>query len=173
MPEPSTSEVHLTTGYQPGAIGRITEMHARFYAAHWGFGAFFESKVAAGLAEFTPRLERPCNGLWLALSGERIVGSVAVDGEDLGGGQAHLRWFILDEGLRGGGVGKRLLGEALAFCDAQAFSATQLWTFQGLDAARRLYEERGFVLADAFAGDQWGREVAEQRFVRPRPSPRP
>lgn len=37
----------------------------------------------------------------------RIVGSVAIDGEDLAPGEAHLRWFILDDGCRGHGVGKK------------------------------------------------------------------
>jgi DNA-binding MarR family transcriptional regulator/ribosomal protein S18 acetylase RimI-like enzyme len=158
--------VHIERGYRTGAIGRIVEMHAQFYARQAGFGSFFERKVAGGLAEFSERLDRPCNGLWLALSGQRIVGSVAIDGEDLPGNQAHLRWFIMDEGLRGAGAGRRLLQEALAFCDDRGFSATQLWTFKGLNAARRLYESFGFVLEEESPGQQWGMEVIEQRFVR-------
>lgn len=162
------SLVRIESGYRPGSVGRIVEMHARFYARHTGFGAFFESRVAGDLAAFAVRLDKPCNQLWTALDGERIVGSVAVDGEDLGDGQAHLRWFIMDDGVRGAGVGRRLLREALDFCDRQAFEATQLWTLRGLDAARRLYESQGFTLAEEFPGRQWGEEVVEQRFVRPR-----
>ncbi|GAA4333200.1 bifunctional helix-turn-helix transcriptional regulator/GNAT family N-acetyltransferase [Pigmentiphaga soli] len=163
---PATRPVRIESGYRPGAIGAIVDMHARFYARHSGFGAFFESKVAAGLADFAGRLERPDNGLWLAMDGERIAGSVAIDGEDLGGNQAHLRWFIVDDSLRGTGVGRRLLEQAVGFCDERQFAATQLWTFRGLDAARRLYEAYGFVLAEEFAGQQWGAQVLEQRFVR-------
>ena len=62
-----------------------------------------------------------------------------------------------------------LLQQALAFCDQQAFEATQLWTFSGLDAARRLYESSGFTLAEEWPGQQWGETVTEQRFVRARP----
>jgi hypothetical protein len=40
-----------------------------------------------------------------------------------------------------------------------------LWTFQGLDAARRLYEKHGFRLAEEREGSQWGERVLEQRFV--------
>ncbi|MEO8298293.1 MAG: bifunctional helix-turn-helix transcriptional regulator/GNAT family N-acetyltransferase [Burkholderiales bacterium] len=164
----SAPEVHIVRGYRPGAIGAIAALHAHYYARERGFGVAFESKVAAGLADFCPRLAKPYNGLWLALAGERIVGSVAIDGEDLAARQAHLRWLIVDDGQRGGGVGRRLLAEALAFCDARRFAATQLWTLQGLDAARRLYEGSGFELAETFVGTQWGRRVTEQRFVRPR-----
>jgi len=41
-----------------------------------------------------------------------------------------------------------------------------LWTFQGLDAARRLYEAHGFVLVEQWSGDQWGQAMVEQRFER-------
>lgn len=141
-------------------------MHARYYARAAGFGRAFEATVAAGLAEFCGRLDHAQNALWLALEGERIIGTVAIDGEDLGGGVAHLRWFIVDDGARGHGLGRRLLAEALAFCDRQGMRETQLWTFEGLDAARRLYEAHGFMLAEERLGRQWGEEVREQRFVR-------
>lgn len=158
-------EVTIAKGYRPGVIGRTAEMHARYYSRTVGFGQVFESKVATGIAEFTGRLDRPLNGLWTAVRDGAIVGTVAIDGEDMAP-HAHLRWFIVDDGLRGGGIGRRLLTAALTFCDRHAFAETHLWTFRGLDAARRLYEAHGFVLADEFPGDQWGAEVQEQRFVR-------
>jgi GNAT superfamily N-acetyltransferase len=145
-------------------------MHARFYARHAGFGALFESKVAGGLAEFVGRLDQTGNQIWCAMQQDRIVGAIAIDGQDLGQGQAHLRWFILDDGCRGCGTGRRLLHQALAFCDRQDFAATQLWTFQGLDAARALYEAHGFALVHEAPGSQWGHAVTEQQFTRPRPS---
>jgi GNAT superfamily N-acetyltransferase len=77
---------------------------------------------------------------------------------------------IVDEVLQGQGVGRRLLERALAFADARAFRETHLWTFAGLDAARALYERAGFSLSEEWRGDQWGTEVTEQRFVRPRPT---
>lgn len=162
--------ITLHAGYRPGVIGRVAEMHARFYTRHAGFGAFFESKVAGGLAEFVGRLEQPGNQIWCAIQQDRIVGAIAIDGQDLGQGQAHLRWFILDDGCRGSGVGRRLLQQALAFCDQQDFAATQLWTFQGLDAARALYEAHGFALVHEAPGSQWGHAVTEQQFTRPRPN---
>lgn len=161
--------VQIQQGYRSGVVGRVTEMHARFYARSVGFGQFFESLVAAGLAEFAARLTSPGNGLWTALHAGRIVGSVAIDGGEHAGPEAHLRWFIVDDGLRGAGVGRQLLAEAVAFCDQHRYDSTYLWTFQGLGAARRLYEQAGFVLQEERAGRQWGREVVEQRFVRQRP----
>jgi GNAT superfamily N-acetyltransferase len=162
-PEP----IALTPGYRPGWLGRVAELHALYYSRAAGFGVKFEAVVAGGLAEFANRLDRPQNALWAATRGETLVGAVAIDGEDLGGNRAHLRWFIVADGLRGEGLGRRLLAAALAFADERAFSETELWTFRGLDAARKLYENTGFVCVEERLGDRWGREVWEQRFVRP------
>ena len=153
-------------GYAPGLVGRIVEMHASYYSRRVGFGAVFETKVAGGLADFVPRLEKPGNAIWHVRTDDRIVGSVVIDGEELGDGCAQLRWFIVDEGLRGAGVGKMLIRKAMEFCDERNFRETHLWTFKGLDAARSLYENHGFSLAEEYSGDQWGAEVLEQRFVR-------
>jgi len=161
--------VVLQSGFRPGLIGRITQMHAMFYAREVGFGQCFESVVAGGLAEFCGRLDKPVNGIWAAIHGGEVAGSVALDGEDLGSGVAHLRWFIVNDSIRGRGAGRKLLGAALAQADDQGFAETHLWTFSGLSAARHLYESHGFVCVEERPGDQWGREVMEQRFVRTRP----
>jgi hypothetical protein len=50
--------------------------------------------------------------------------------------------------------------------DAKGFEKTQLWTFNGLNAARHLYESNGFKLAEENLGNQWGTEIMEQRFCR-------
>jgi DNA-binding MarR family transcriptional regulator/GNAT superfamily N-acetyltransferase len=158
--------IEIVRGYQAGLIARITQMHALYYARTSGFGQKFESVVAAGLAEFCDRLENPRNAIWTAMRGGEIIGSVAIDGEDIGDNIAHLRWFIVDDGVRGGGVGRTLLSAALGFVDAQGFAETHLWTFSGLLAARHLYETFGFTCREEQSGAQWGRQVMEQRFVR-------
>lgn len=163
--------VRIVFGYRPGLAARVTEMHALYYFRGWGFGRRFESVVASGLAEFCDRLDHSANQIWAAVQNGRVVGSVAVDGEDLGEGRAHLRWFMVDDGLRGGGVGRLLLRTALDFIDGAGFAETALWTFAGLDAARHLYEANGFILAEERNGDQWGGEVTEQKFVRLHPRP--
>ena len=163
-------EVALVAGYQPGLIARITQMHALYYARESGFGQRFESLVARGLSEFCDRLDKPVNRIWTAMHAGEIVGSVAMDGEDLGENIAHLRWFIVDDSVRGSGAGRKLLSAALDFADRQEFAQTHLWAFSGLSAARHLYESHGFECVQEWAGDQWGKQVMEQKFVRKRPS---
>jgi GNAT superfamily N-acetyltransferase len=160
------SEIQISSGYRPSLIGRITHMHMAYYAPFAGFGQRFESVVAGGLASFCDRLHHPNNQIWLAIQDQQIVGSVAIDGEDLENNTAHLRWFIMDDRVRGQGVGGQLLTQALQFVDAKEFEETQLWTFNGLHAARHLYESNGFKLAEENLGNQWGTEIMEQRFSR-------
>lgn len=159
-------KIEIVSGYRTGMIGRITEMHGTYYAKNYGFGHFFEAKVASGLAEFSERLHDQNNNICLAIHNDQIIGSVAIDGQDLGNNEAHLRWFILENGYQGSGIGKRLLAEAIAFCDQKGFSAVQLWTFSGLDAARKLYESFGFKLTKEWGGNQWGKTMLEQQFTR-------
>lgn len=160
--------VIVECGYAPGLVAAVVGMHTTYYAREFGFGAAFESKIAGGLAEFVPRIGSGRNAIWRAERDGKIVGSITIDGDDLDGNRAHLRWFVVDDGRRGAGIGRRLMGEALAFVDANEFDETWLWTFEGLDAARVLYERLGFVLERQYLGDQWGVEVNEQVFVRRR-----
>lgn len=169
---PAPAQLEIARGYRPGVIGRIVQMHADYYARHSNFGQLFESLVASDMAELMGRLHNPRNEVWVVLDGERIVGSIAIDGEGEGG-SAVLRCFILDDSARGQGAGRRLLAEAMKFCDEWGFSSTILWTFQGLDAARKLYEAFGFRLEQEQEGQQWGRQVIEQCFVRPGPTASP
>lgn len=110
--------VALAPGYAPGLVGHIAKMHGQAYHRLSGFGATFEAKVAGGLAEFAPRLEKPVNQVWTARQAGRVVGCIAIDGEHLGQNTAHLRWFLVDEAGRGGGIGSRLMEAAMQHCDS-------------------------------------------------------
>ncbi|MGI9350371.1 MAG: GNAT family N-acetyltransferase [Rhizobiaceae bacterium] len=156
----------IETGYKPGIIGDIVEMHARYYNEKSGFGATFEAKVASGLADFVPRLAKPCNQIWHISRGGKISASITIDGEDLKENTAHLRWFIVNDALRGTGAGNQLIQRAANFCDAGHFDKCVLWTFKGLDAAKRLYEKNRFDLVEEWEGNQWGTIVTEQRYER-------
>ena len=69
-------QLTIKNGYVPGSIGRIAEMHGRYYAKHWNFDIFFEAKVATGLAEFLQRYNREHDGFWTAAMQDRIEGSI-------------------------------------------------------------------------------------------------
>lgn len=157
-------------GYRPGALAGIVGLHIRYYANEWGFGLAFETKVAAELAEFLQRMQ-PSRDLFLvAYEADEPVASIVVDVSGGGPEGAHLRWFVVGEAARGRGLGRDLLGRAIAHCDALGCATIWLTTFAGLGAARALYEQAGFVLVAESDIDQWSGGVREQRFERPSPS---
>lgn len=158
-------EMKIEKGYVPGSIGRIAELHGTYYHKHWGFGLYFEAKVAAELSEFLRRYDDNRDGVWIATCKGRVEGSIVIDGIHADREGAHLRWFILSDALRGKGVGRKLLAHAMDFCKERGYKKVFLHTFEGLDAARRLYEEAGFTLMRQQKGVQWGTEVSEQYFV--------
>lgn len=157
-------EFNIKSGYIPGSIGRISELHGTYYHDHWGFGLYFEANVATELSEFLQRYDKNSDGIWLATVNGRVEGSIVIDGIHAETEGAHLRWFIISETLRGKGVASKLINGAIDFCKSKGYKKTYLWTFEGLDAARHLYEGGGFKLIRQQRGFCWGTEVVEQYF---------
>jgi GNAT superfamily N-acetyltransferase len=157
-------DVDIISGPIPGSIDRVTELHAVCYQREWGFGPYFQTKVATELAAFLERFDERTDGFWTAVVDGRIEGAIAIDGFRAATEGAHLRWFVMSDALRGQGVGSRLMETAMAFCQSRGFDRVYLWTFEGLDAARHLYEKHGFALTAQQPGSTWGREVLEQRM---------
>ncbi len=154
--------IHL--GYLPGCIGRISEIHGTYYHEHWGFGLYFEAKVATEISQFLQRYDAQRDGIWIATRDGRIEGSIVIDGTHGKSRGAHLRWFIVSGEMRAKGVGRELINKAIGFCRLKEYRIVYLWTFEGLDAARHLYEEAGFQLVRQQKGEQWGITVNEQYF---------
>jgi ribosomal protein S18 acetylase RimI-like enzyme len=164
------SGIAVRHGWVPGVVGEVVRAHAAFYAREWGFGPFFEAKVAREMGAFLQRHDPAKDRLFRAEDvegGGRFLGSLTVDGGDpeLAEGVAHLRWFIVADGARGRGVGCALMRAGLAFLAEAGFRSCYLTTFAGLDAARRLYEGAGFVLAGETEAESWGTRVVERRFM--------
>jgi GNAT superfamily N-acetyltransferase len=155
----------IIKGWAPGVLGRVVELHGDYYNRHWGFGSFFESRVAADMAEFLQRFDDARDGIWVLLSNESVEGSIAIDARHAETKGAHLRWFIVAETLHGTGAGHSLLSAAVEHCRKRRYSVIYLHTFGGLAAARHLYEKFHFRLVEQLTGRQWGTEVEEQKFV--------
>ncbi|MCA9909216.1 MAG: GNAT family N-acetyltransferase [Anaerolineae bacterium] len=158
-------EIRLT-GYTPGAMGRIIELHGAYYARYWDLGLYFETKVATELAAFMSRFDAAHDGAWFAHVGERIVGGIFIDGSRVADEGARLRWFILDEAYQGLGLGARLMDAAMDFCRRQGFRRVYLTTFAGLTAARHLYEKHGFTQYDEIDGTELtGNPALTEQFL--------
>ena len=151
-------------GYYPGVVGKITEIHAVYYHEHWGFDVSFETQVGRELSIFVSEFDETRDGFWAATGDARFAGAVAIDGHNAMVGGARLRWFIVDPKFQNAGLGNRLISRAVQFCKDSAYPKIFLWTFEGLDAARRLYERYDFRLCETHDVRQWGQQIKEQKF---------
>jgi GNAT superfamily N-acetyltransferase len=149
-------------GYTPGAVGRITAAHAVYYHKYWGFDVSFEAQVAAELAAFVIGFQAERDGLWEATVDDVFTGAIAI--ADTGNYEARLRWFIVMPPYQQSGIGKALIQKAVVFSREKGYRRVYLWTFEGLDRARKLYELSGFTLSQEQAIQQWGQRIKEQRF---------
>ena len=156
--------VHIRPGFFPGVIGNMVAMHAEYYAAEWNFGLYFESQLAMEIAAFAERFDDRQDCLLCALFEDKLAGCIAVDSLHLQERGAQLRWFMLDEPLRGTGVGKTLLQRALAFCRQRHYQTIFLHRFDGLQRARQLYDKAGFRVTDEHHSRRWGTSVNEQEM---------
>jgi len=154
----------IAEGYFPGVLGRITEAHALYYHSRWGFDVSFEAQVARELSDFLMAFDRDRDGLWTVMENHHLAGSIAIDGRQAEFVGARLRWFIVVPEFQGTGMGFALAQQAVAFCRNKGYSKIFLWTFRGLDAARRIYEKLGFALCEEHEVLQWGRSIREQKF---------
>ena len=91
-------------------------------------------------------------------------GSVAIDGRQAQADGARLRWFIVVPVFQGLGIGKELISRAVEFCKHRRYPKVYLWTFEGLDTARSIYEKHNFRLCEENKIDQWGQHIKEQKF---------
>jgi GNAT superfamily N-acetyltransferase len=155
--------VTLRHDLRPGDLGRVVELHGALYAVEYGFDHTFEAYVAETMGQFGRRLDPARDRLWLAELDGRLVGSIAIVGREAGA--AQLRWFLLHPDVRGRGLGRHLVADALTFCRGASYRSVFLWTVHPLAAAARLYEGAGFRRSEARPpAPLWGAILSEQRY---------
>lgn len=132
---------------QPGDMGWVVQQHGEIYAREYQFAPGFEALVAEIAAKFIRSFDPEHERGWIAeLDGER-VGSVFLVRKSATA--AQLRLLLLRPEARGLGLGGRLVDECIAFARAAGYRKIALWTNGHLDAARAIYESRGFELTQS------------------------
>jgi GNAT superfamily N-acetyltransferase len=152
------------TGYFPGVVGKITELHGTYYYENWGFDRSFETQVGRELSEFLIEFQENRDGFWVATIAGEFAGTIAIDGSQADKEGVRLRWFIVTPRFQGHGIGKGLLRESLEFCRQASYKRVFLWTFKGLETARHLYDSEGFRLCKEHEVKQWGQDIIEQMY---------
>jgi RimJ/RimL family protein N-acetyltransferase len=154
IPAPQTS-IEIHRGYEPGLIGRVGELHGRYYATAWGSGAPLELMMTREFCDFIEHYD-PDRDLVLSshISGV-LVGSISILGQNPGPDGVQLRFFIVDPAHHGRGAGKALLSTALAWCCERGFRKIFLWTVDRLPQSRHLYEKAGFRVTERVPDDRY------------------
>ncbi|WP_444930969.1 GNAT family N-acetyltransferase [Microbulbifer sp. SSSA002] len=155
------SEVIIRSELKPGDIGYITYLHGKLYSEEFGYNFTFEAYVGEPLSQFAKR-ENSRERLWVVEYKGQITGCIAIC--EVSESVAQLRWFLIEPKLRGMGVGKRLIDDALSFVKEKSYSKVDLWTVKGLEAARKIYLNNGFSLAEEVIHNTWGSERTEQKY---------
>lgn len=145
----------------PADLTGVVALHRECYAAEWGFDGRFAAHVEGPLAACATA-GSPRDRIWLAEREGRLIGCVAIVAA--GPDTAQLRWFLVAPPARGTGLGRRLLGDALAWARAQGYRRVMLWTVDLLRAAAHLYRDAGFRLGERRPGAPWGVPLVEERY---------
>ncbi len=145
----------------PGDMGFIVYLHGILYAKEHGFDHTFEAYVAAPLAEF---INSRADGqrIWLVEKDGSLKGSAAIVRYTRH--EAQLRWVLLHPDIRGHGIGRYLVEEAVKFCRERAYESIFLWTVSTLKAAEGLYKSIGFKRTAENTIKTWGTFVTEERY---------
>jgi GNAT superfamily N-acetyltransferase len=147
-------------------MGWVVQSHGAQYAGEYGFDSSFEALVAEIAAKFLKSFDASRERCWIADIDGAAVGSIFLMRHD--DEVAKLRLLLIEPAGRGQGLGKRLVGECIAFARACGYRKITLWTQSILTAARRIYQDAGFVLVasephrsfgQSLIGETWEREL--------------
>jgi GNAT superfamily N-acetyltransferase len=157
-----TPSYRVRTDVEPGDGDAIVELHARLYSEEYGMGEGFvagvRDNIEAALASGWPE----GGGAWIVECDGEFAGSVGLTDEGDGGGR--IRWVLLDPKVRGLGLGRRLVGEAVERARELGMKRLELDTFSELTSAARIYRDLGFQVVSARERTDWGKPIVYQYY---------
>jgi DNA-binding MarR family transcriptional regulator/GNAT superfamily N-acetyltransferase len=147
----------------PGDLGWVIGRHGAIYADEFAWNTDFEGLVAKIVADYHA-LNRPGrDNAWIATAGGARAGCVFCVERD--SSTAQLRILLVEPWARGLGIGARLVDECITFARDAGYSSMMLWTNDVLVAARRIYQNAGFVLTEEEHHHSFGHDLVGQNWT--------
>ncbi len=147
---------------RPGDLGWVVMAHGELYAEEFGWDSSFEALVARIVADFASHRDFAREQAWVAEVEGRRVGCVFCVEKDEA--TAQLRILLVHPDARGVGLGRRLVETCVQFARSAGYEKLRLWTNHPLEAARRIYIERGFVLTNEEPHHSFGVDLIGQTY---------
>jgi GNAT superfamily N-acetyltransferase len=147
---------------QPGDLGWVVMANGEVYASEFGWDTGVDAFMARLVADYAASHDENREAAWIAeLEGRRVgcVFCVAADQTT-----AQLRILLVDPAARGHGLGGRLVDECVRFAREAGYKRIKLWTNHPLEAARRIYLSRGFMLIEEEPHHSFGVDLVGQVY---------
>ena len=160
--ETQAAPIAILRDPRPGDMGYVVQSHGALYAGEYGFDAAFEALVAEIAAKFINSFDASRERCWIADIDGAPVGSVFLvrHSDDI----AKLRLLLVDPAARGQGLGQRLVAECIGFARACGYRRITLWTQSILTAARKIYQDAGFVLVKSEPHRSFGQDLVGETW---------
>jgi GNAT superfamily N-acetyltransferase len=148
---------------RPGDADAIVAMHERLYPSEHDRNDAFVAAVAESVENAVAAGWPEGGGVWIVERGGGHAGSLALTEE--GDGVGKIRWVLLEPELRGAGIGRRMLAEAIERARELGMRRLELDTFSALRAAARMYLDAGFQVVGARERSDWGPSITYQQYA--------
>src|SRR5262245_20590095 len=148
--------------WEPGDLGSLIHLHGIQNFQDYGFNAIHEAYCAKIAVDFILNPQQDRSFAWIARKSGEVIGSVLV--VERPENQAQLRLLFVAKSVRGIGLGRWLVEEAVRYSALCGFSGIYLWTVTGLDRAIAIYQSVGFVQSEERFVEGWGQRNTEVGF---------